>query len=164
MIGNVSSRCLKQSLKEFFTIVRSFPGEQPQDIKDYMKPLIPRKQDTIILHTGKHDLKSNKVPSDIIIVIVESAKNIESNWIWAVVSPVMSCANKCLFSNRLQNLIKGNFIRFIKKYKVWYFSKGNNIVIQNNDITLNKTRNKEDILSLFLQVQKTLRKKMHSLL
>ena len=61
-------------------------------------------------------------------------------------------------------MIKGNFIRFIKKYKVSYFSKGNNIVIQNNDITLNKTRNKEDILSLFLQVQKTLRKKMHSLL
>ena len=70
------------------------------------------------MHTGKHDLKSIKVPSDIIIEIVESAKNIESNGIEAVVSPVMSCANKCLFSNRLQNTIKGNFIRFIKKYKV----------------------------------------------
>ena len=56
-----------------------------------------------------------------------------------------------LFSDHLypnkkrKGIIKSNFRRFVNEYKVWCFSKGDNIVIKNNDITLNTTRNKEDV-------------------
>ena len=46
-----------------------------------------------------------------------------------------------------QVIIKGNFRKFIIEY-VWRFSQGDNIVTENNDIPLNKTRNKEDVIPI----------------
>ena len=43
-----------------------------------------------------------------------------------------------------QGILKGNFRKFINEY-VWRFSQGDNVVIQNNDIPLNKTWNMEDV-------------------
>ena len=43
-----------------------------------------------------------------------------------------------------QGILKRNFREFINEY-VWRFSQGDNVVIQNNDIALNRTRNMKDV-------------------
>ena len=79
IVRNVRSRSLNQSLKEYFSVVKSFPGATTQDMKDYIKPTISRKPDMVILHTETNDLKSNQNPSDIANEIVNLAKNIKNS-------------------------------------------------------------------------------------
>ena len=79
IVRNVHSRSLNQSLKEYFSVVKSFPGATTQDMKGYIKPTISRKPDMVILHTGTNDLKSNQNPSDIANEIVNLAKNIKNS-------------------------------------------------------------------------------------
>ena len=79
IVRNVHSRSLNLSLKEYFSVVKSFPGATTQDMKDYIKPTISRKPDMVILHTGTNDLKSNQNPSDIANEIVNLAKNIKNS-------------------------------------------------------------------------------------
>ena len=74
IVRNVPSRSLNQSLKEYFRIVKPFPGPTTQDMKDYIKPTIARNQDMVILHTGTNDLKSKQNPSDIANEIINLAK------------------------------------------------------------------------------------------
>ena len=77
VVRNIPSRNLNQSLKGYFSIVKSFPGATTEDMKDYIKPTIARKPDIVILHTGTNDLKSNQDPSDIANKIIIIAKNIK---------------------------------------------------------------------------------------
>ena len=79
IVRNVPSRSLKQSLKEYFSVVKSFPGATTQDMRDYIKPTISRKPDMVILRTGTNDLKSNQNLSDIANEIVSLAKNIKNS-------------------------------------------------------------------------------------
>ena len=79
IVRNVPSRSLNQFLKEYFSVVKSFPGATTQDMKDYIKPTISRKPDMVILHTGTNDLKRNQNPSDIANEIVSLAKNIKNS-------------------------------------------------------------------------------------
>ena len=79
IVQNVSSRSLNQSLKEYFSVVKSFPGTTTKDMKDYIKPAIARKLDMVILQTGTDDLKSNQNPSDIANDIISLAKNMKMN-------------------------------------------------------------------------------------
>ena len=65
IVRNVPSRSLNQSLKEYFSVVKSFPGATTQDTKDYIKPTISRKLGMVILHTATNDLNSNQNPSDL---------------------------------------------------------------------------------------------------
>ena len=76
IVRNVPSRSLNQSLKEYFSIVKSFPGATTRDMKGYIKPAIARKPDMAIFHTETNDLKSNQNPSDIANEILNLAKNI----------------------------------------------------------------------------------------
>ena len=183
IVRNVPSRSLNQSLKEYFSVVKSFPGATTQDMKDYIKPTISRKPDMVILHTGTNDLKSNQNPSDIANEIVNLAKNIKNSGTEVSISALIprgdrlsekgrkvnkELQEKCtaenfafilhkninskldLFPDKLhpnkkgQSILKGNFRKFINQY-VWCFSQGDNVVIQNNDIPLNTTRNIEDV-------------------
>ena len=73
------SRSWNQSLKEYFSVIKLFPGATTQGIKDYIKPSIWWKPNMIILHPGTNDLKSTKDPSDITNEIVQSSKKIKSN-------------------------------------------------------------------------------------
>ena len=79
IVRNVPSRSLNESPKEYFSVVKSFPGAATQDIKNYIKPTIARKPHICILHTGTNDLKSNQNPSDIANEIINLAKNIKSS-------------------------------------------------------------------------------------
>ena len=79
IVRHVPSCSLNQSLKEYFSIVKSFPGTTTKDMKDYIKPAIARKLDMVILQTGTDDLKSNQNPSDIANDIISLAKNIKMN-------------------------------------------------------------------------------------
>ena len=79
IVRHVPSCSLNQSLKEYFSVVKSFPGTTAKDMKDYIKPAIARKLDMVILQTGTDDLKSNQNPSDIANDIISLAKNIKMN-------------------------------------------------------------------------------------
>ena len=79
IVRNVPNRSLNQSLKEYFSVVKSFPGATAQDMKDYIKPSIARKPDMVVLHTGTNDLKSNQNSSDIANDIFNLAKNIKNS-------------------------------------------------------------------------------------
>ena len=79
IVRHVPSCSLNQSLKEYFSIVKSFPGTTTKDMKDYIKPAIATKLDMVILQTGTDDLKSNQNPSDIANDIISLAKNIKIN-------------------------------------------------------------------------------------
>ena len=79
IVRNVPNRSLNQSLKEYFSVVKSFPGATTQDMKDYIKPNIAGKPGVVILHTGTNDLKSNQNPSDIANDIFNLAKNIKNS-------------------------------------------------------------------------------------
>ena len=77
IVPNVPSHSLNQSLKEFFSVVKSFPSVKIQDMKDYIKLNIATKPNMVILHTGANDLQSNQNPSDIANEIISLAKNIK---------------------------------------------------------------------------------------
>ena len=79
IVRNVPSRSLNQSLKDYFSVVKSFPGATTQDMKDYIKPTVARKPDQIILHTGTNDLKSSQSPTEIANDIINLAKSMKSN-------------------------------------------------------------------------------------
>ena len=49
------SRSTKQNIG-----VRCFPGATIQDMRDYLKPILRRNPDRIILHVGTNDAKHNK--------------------------------------------------------------------------------------------------------
>ena len=49
IVQNVLSRSLNQSIKEYFSTVKSFPGATTKNMKDYIKPTIARKPDMVIL-------------------------------------------------------------------------------------------------------------------
>ena len=86
IVRNVPSRSLNQSLKEYFSVVKSFLGATTQDVKDYIKPTISRKPEMVILNIGTNDLKSNQNPSDIANGIVNLAKNIKNSGTEASIS------------------------------------------------------------------------------
>ena len=77
IVRNVPSRSLTQSLKECFSIVKSFPLVATQHMKNYIKSTIARKPDMVILYTVTNDLKSNQNPSDIANEIINLAKNVK---------------------------------------------------------------------------------------
>ena len=77
IVRNIPSRSLNQSLKEYFSIVKPFPGAATPDMKDYIKPTIARKSDMVILHTGTNHLKSNQNSSDIANEIISLANHIK---------------------------------------------------------------------------------------
>ena len=46
--------------------VRSFSGSKTEDMKDYIKPLIRKKPDTIILHIGTNDIKDHTKSAEVV--------------------------------------------------------------------------------------------------
>ena len=46
--------------------VKSFSGFKAKDMKDYLKPPIPKKPDEIILHVGTYDVKDNSKSAEVI--------------------------------------------------------------------------------------------------
>ena len=73
----VPSHSLNQSLKEYFSVAKSFLGAGTQDTRDYIKLTTARKPDMVILHTGTNDLKINQNPADVDNEIINLAKNIK---------------------------------------------------------------------------------------
>lgn len=58
-------------------IVKPFSGATSTDMLDYIKPIIRKEPDEVILHVGTNDLASSKEPKDIAENIVKVCQNIE---------------------------------------------------------------------------------------
>ena len=53
IVRNVPNRSLNQSLKEYFSVVKLFPGATTQDMKGYIKLTILRKPEMVICKPGQ---------------------------------------------------------------------------------------------------------------
>ena len=58
MISNINENTLSS---KYFTKVRSFPGSTTEDLQDYIKPLIRKQPDKIILVIGTNDIERRTV-------------------------------------------------------------------------------------------------------
>ena len=94
IIRNIPSRSSNNSLKECFSIIKSFPGATTKDMRYYIKPSMARKLDTIVLHTGTNGLENNKTPSNIASEIIQLAKIIKTNGIEVAVSSLIPRGDK----------------------------------------------------------------------
>ena len=90
IVRNVPRCSFNQCLKEYFSVIKWFPGATKQDMKDFIKPTIARKPDMVILHKGTNGLKSNQNPSDIANEIISLAKNIKSSGTEVSISSLIS--------------------------------------------------------------------------
>ena len=48
--------------------IKSFSGSRAEDMQDYLKPLIRKKPDTMILHVGTNDIKDDTKSAEVHIV------------------------------------------------------------------------------------------------
>lgn len=67
----------RMSNKDNHVVVRPFPGATADDLKDYIKPLLRRKPNSMILHIGTNNLR-NDIPSAVTDKIVEVCESIEN--------------------------------------------------------------------------------------
>lgn len=65
IILHIHSRSLSQSLKESFSVVKSYPGATTQDMVDYIKVKLVLKPVNVILDVGTNNQRSDQTPSDI---------------------------------------------------------------------------------------------------
>ena len=87
MIKNIKGWSLKKRMNQNEDVfVHSFPGATVTDMHSYCKPLIDKKPNTIVLHCGTNNLRSNKSDIEISTKIITLAKSIASNNIRVIVS------------------------------------------------------------------------------
>ena len=57
---------MKNTLGDDRLYVKSFPGATVQDMLDYSKPILRKKPDIIIYHTGTNNLYIDDAPNEIV--------------------------------------------------------------------------------------------------
>ena len=115
MIKNIKGwlRSRKKQVK-----VCSFPGATAEEMNFFLKPLISRKPDEIILHTGTNDLSQGSV-EQVSCNIIKLAEEIERNGIRCTISSIITRRGKLnekvkQVNERLRNIVDGNSnLRFI---------------------------------------------------
>ena len=82
ILKNLDGRmmCKKKNVK-----VKSFLGATTSDMTDFVKPIIRKRPESVILHVGTNDLKSNS-QAQIADNIIDLANNIMSQLINCVIS------------------------------------------------------------------------------
>ena len=96
--------------------VCSFPGATAEEMNFFLKPLISRKPDKIILHTGTNDLSQGSV-EQVSCNIIKLAEEIERNGIRCTISSIITRRGKLnekvkQVNERVLNIVDGN-LRFI---------------------------------------------------
>ena len=119
IVRNVPSRSLNQSLKEYFSVVKSFPGATTQDMKDYIKPTILRKRDMVILHTGTNDLKRNQNPSDAANEIINLTNNIKISGMEVSISSLIPRGDRLSEKGKKKNVTRKMYRR-----ELMFFTRG----------------------------------------
>ena len=119
IVRNVPSRSLNQSLKEYFSVVKSFPGATTQDMKDYIKPTTLRKRDMVILHTGTNDLKRNQNPSDVANEIINLTNNIKISGMEVSISSLIPRGDRLSEKGKKKNVTRKMYRR-----ELMFFTRG----------------------------------------
>ena len=94
--------------------INSFPGATMQDMHHYLKPLLARKPDHIILHCGTNDLMNSLDAEDVANKIIELGRNMADTGPRCSISMLISRrdelesmvrnVNNCLAKNNHQKL------------------------------------------------------------
>ena len=77
--------------REKYVKVYSFSGADTEDMSDFIKPLINKKPNEIIIHCGTNDLCSTKTPEEIVYNILKLRLVIVSYGIRCTVSNIVKC-------------------------------------------------------------------------
>ena len=109
------------------TRVKSFPGANIQDMKDYIKPALRNNPDRIILHVGTNDLRSKDATS-IVNEVHELCKEIKKNKpaTQITISEIISREDNHMLQTKVSdvnNLLKS----LIKKPEIYGLLSHNNI-------------------------------------
>ena len=113
-------------------VVKSFPGATIQDMEDYIKPLLRKEPDNIILHIGTNNVKAME-PSQIVDGICRLAKQVDEGSTNTTISISGLLTRKEEDLN--QKIIKVNSTMKAKcRQQGWSFLPNNNI----NKLSLNR--------------------------
>ncbi len=121
MVKNIKGWVLKKRLNRNEDVhVYSFPGATINDMHSYCKPLINKEPDTIILHCGTNNLRSNKSDVEISTDIITLAKSIASNNIRVCVSGLIMRGDvledkRCKTNHILRYMCEEVQIEFLEK-------------------------------------------------
>lgn len=91
IVQNVRGWKLSRSNK---VVVKSFSGATTSDMEDYLKPIIRKCPESLILHVGTNDLLSIQTPQQIAESIVNLADQIEGDSPGTLVSISAICVRK----------------------------------------------------------------------
>ena len=107
--------------------VKSFSGSTAEDMKDYLKPLIRKKPDTIILHVGTNDIKDDKKTAEVAAAgILNLGTQIKDNspHTKVCISGITIRKDKAAIHNKIKN-VNNILTRVCDKNKWTYIDNSN---------------------------------------
>ena len=102
IVKNVNGRQLSKSLSNEKVSVKSFPGATTKQMSTYVKPTLEEKPDTIILHMGTNDLRSEDEPDKIANYIVDVAVACKQTGCEVIISALLPRGDK--FSDKAKEV------------------------------------------------------------
>ena len=150
MVSNINEKTIS---RKFHMKVRSFPGANTRDLQDFVKPLIRKRPDKIIIVIGTNDIERkpvNDIPRSIKLVmdiILEKLPDCHP-----VISEIIRCADNRLNDAELAKLNGkiNTFDRSLKKMNDGILRQQNIIRdhLGRDGLHLNFTGNKQLALSI----------------
>ncbi|XP_048577070.1 uncharacterized protein LOC125559126 [Nematostella vectensis] len=107
IINFVKGRELSDASKR--VTVKSFSGATVEDMHDYVKPILKKNPDTLVLHIGTNDLR-NSEPQEVANAITDLARKIETEATHEVNIAVSGLTTRS-DSSDLANRVRGSFSR-----------------------------------------------------
>ena len=102
IVKNVNGWQLSKSLTNEKVSVKSFPGATTKQMSIYLKPTLEEKPDTIILHMGTNDLRSEDEPDKIANDIVDAAVACKQTGCEVIISALLPRGDK--FSDKAKEV------------------------------------------------------------
>ena len=108
--------------------VKSFSGSKTEDMKDYLKPLIRKKPDEIILHVGTNDVKDNSKSAEVIAAgILNLGNQIKDHLPQTKVSisSIIVRKDKAIVQNKIKNV--NDILKRVSDQNNWTYIDNINI-------------------------------------
>ena len=89
MVKHIKGKIMAKSLKNQNVIVRSFSGATTKGMAHHIKPTIELEPETVIIHCGTNNLRSEQSPAEIKDEIINLAKNVKKDTNLVVISGII---------------------------------------------------------------------------
>ena len=121
MVNNIQENGLS---KQHHVQIKRNGGATTLDVKDFIKPIVRRKPDLIIIHAGTNDLKDDNVnTAETLTEIFEAARDVSPET-EIVMSSVITRQDKPGIPKRVKNLNKA-IVEVCEKFNITIMSNSN---------------------------------------